>query len=133
MIMFKRKGPSARMMEALQAAMPAMVAAVETFQPILRAGIDELGEASRKAAEALRALRPQRVPPARKPCTWCGDLRKRPATHTVKWREPVVWWDEFDNTPTYWPAGRTMRMCEFHAEIAERYKGVRAYRFRRLT
>lgn len=93
---------------------------------------DGLTEAARRASGALRALHSRRRPAARKPCSWCSDRAKRPATHTVKWRELVVWIDEFDGTVTWWPAGRVMRMCEFHARIAQRYEGTKAYRFRSL-
>ena len=107
----------------------------DVLVPLLNVVADAFKRAAERARADLQVLReflgPRRPAPS-KPCTWCSPRLKRPATHTVKWREPVVWWDEFDGTPTYWPAGRTMRMCQFHAKIAERYNGVRAYRFRRL-
>ena len=119
-----------------QAAAPAIQASAEALQPVFRLLSDQfkrMAEQARRLLDAFAVVLPPRRRRPHEPCTWCSDRIKRPATHTVKWREPVVWWDEFDNTPTYWPAGRTMRMCEFHAAIAERYNGVRAYRFRRLT
>ena len=124
-----------RMTEIAQAAAPVIQATGEALAPMLLV----LGEQFKRTAEHARRLLDTfavvvapRKPAARKPCTWCSDRVKRPAAYTVKWREPVVWWDEFDGTPTYWEAGRRMRMCEFHARIAERYNGVKAYRFRRI-
>lgn len=118
------------------AAAPVMKATAEVLVPVL----EVVASAFRKAAEQARAtagsllgIRHQLSrPPARKPCAWCAQSRTRPATHTVKWREPVVWWDEDSDAPTCWPAGRVMRMCEFHARIAARYSGVKIYRFRRV-
>lgn len=107
----------------------------------LTLALEAMAGAFRKAAEQARATAGSLLgirarlsrPPARKPCAWCTESRKRPATHTVKWREPVVWWHEDSDAPTCWPAGRVMRMCEFHARIAARYSGVKIYRFRRMT
>lgn len=119
-----------------QAAAPALAAAAGALSPVLTLFASQLKTTFERAAKAIdvfaATLGPKRHRPARKPCAWCVDSRKRPATHTVKWREPVMWRDELDGTYTMWPAGRVMRMCQFHANIAERYNGVQAYRFRRL-
>lgn len=125
-----------RVEEVALAASPVLKVTAEAMVPMLEAMAAAFRKAGGHAREAVESLfdirRKLSRPPARKPCAWCSKGSKRPATHTVKWREPVVWWDEFDGTPTLWPARRVMRMCEFHAQIAERYNGVKAYRFRRL-
>jgi hypothetical protein len=112
-------------------AVPTVVEVVSPAVSLISEQFIQAASSARTARNALWRLWPRRRPVS-KPCTWCSDRAKRPATHTVKWRELVVWWDEFDGTPTFWPAGRVMRMCEFHARIAKRYDGVKAYRFRRL-
>lgn len=117
------------------AAAPVMKATAEALVPMLEVmatTFRRAAEQARVTAEDVFAIRRRLSrPPARKPCAWCTRRRARPATHTVKWREPVTWWHEDSDEPTCWPAGRVMRMCEFHAQIAERYNGVKAYRFRR--
>lgn len=113
---------------ALGAVCTQMRAAVQSISRL----VQKAGREIAMAWNPFLSTKAPRRPPASKPCSWCSSGLKRPATHTVKWREPVVWWDEVDGTSTLWPAGRQMRMCEFHARIAERYRGVQAYRFRRL-
>jgi hypothetical protein len=125
-----------RQAEALvQAVAPPLGAALETVAPVVQALAARMAKAVAAANSVLRAfvvaMRSPRRRPARKPCAWCSQHSKRPATHTVKWREPVVFEDDHDG-PTHWPAGRVMIMCDFHARTARRYNGVTAYRFRRL-
>lgn len=126
-------GEMQKRVEAISlAAAPAIAAAAEALAPALNVIVSATRQVRQFADTITATLRSARRPAARKPCTWCSNYAKRPAVFTVKWREPVVWWDEFDGTPTFWEAGRRMRMCEFHARIAERYNGVKTYRFRRL-
>lgn len=67
------------------------------------------------------------------PCAWCPDGAKLPATHMTKWRKAVTFEDELTTAPPVtWEPGRRLRMCVFHAQIAERYDGVKVYRFRRI-
>lgn len=119
----------------VQAVAPALRAALETTAPIVRLFASGMAKATAAASSGLRAfavaMRSPRRRPPRKPCAWCSQRSKRPATHTVKWREPVVFEDDHDG-PTHWPAGRVMIMCDFHARAARRHNGVTAYRFRRL-
>lgn len=79
---------------------------------------------------------PPRRRSARKPCAWCTTCVKRPATHTVKWHEQIVWSNLYDGGDAadrrVTPAGRRQIMCQFHAHRAARYPGVKVYRFRRL-
>lgn len=130
--MDEEQGVRERAEKFAQAAAPALAAAAAAVAPVLGVIAGQFKAAAESAGQLFTSLRSSFArPAARKPCAWCAEMRKRPATHTVKWREPIVFWDDYD-APVYWPAGRAMRMCEFHARIAERYNGVQAYRFRRL-
>jgi hypothetical protein len=74
---------------------------------------------------ALIAPPPRRRLP-KKPCRWCVDRYAMPATHVAVWpRQPV--WDE--EGP--WMPPRRVRVCAFHGLFAQRYHGVRLYRFRK--
>lgn len=75
---------------------------------------------------AFPAAPPRRQLP-KKPCRWCVDRYAMPATHVAVWpREPV--WDE--DGP--WMPPRRVRVCAFHGRFAQRYHGVRLYRFRKV-
>lgn len=122
--------------KAAQMIPPGLAAAAGSLAPVLAVVASQFKRAVQEAQKALEsfvtsAWSYQQRPPAKKPCAWCGKARQRPATHTVKWRELVVFWDEHDE-PIVWQPGRVMRMCEYHAKTAQRYNGVQAYRFRRI-
>lgn len=86
--------------------------------------------------DVFAVVAPARRRPARKSCAWCTDRVKRPATHTVKWHERIVWSDLYDGGDAadrrVTPAGTRQVMCQFHSQRAAWYPGVRVYRFRRL-
>lgn len=112
-----------------EALAPALRASGEALAPVLQVLGDrfkQVAEQARRQLDVLALLLPPRRPAAHKPCARCTDRVKRPATHIVKWHSTVVF-------GTVQPAGRTERMCEFHARQAERYRGVKIYRFRRLA
>lgn len=119
-----------------QTAAPVIQAAGEALSPVLQVIGDQFKRAAEQARQLLdmfAVVLPPRRPPARKPCAWCTDRVKRPATHVVKWHKTVVWEDEYNQDGTViQPGGRRQQMCEFHAKLAARYSGVKTYRFRRV-
>lgn len=127
-----------RMYDLAHAAQGLQAAAVRMAPNMLRFG-ERFREVSRqinRLVDAFAGWAPPRRRPARKPCAWCTDRVKRPATHTVKWHQEIVWSNLYDGGDAadqrVTPAGRRQIMCQFHAGRAVRYPGVKVYRFRRL-
>lgn len=120
-----------------EALAPVLRASGEALAPVLQvlgSQFKQMAEQARRQLDVLVLLLPPRRPAAHKPCAWCTDRVKRPATYIVKWHKTVVWEDDYDQEgAVVQPGGRRQRMCEFHAKLAERYSGVKIYRFRRLA
>jgi hypothetical protein len=98
----------------------------DALNALAAAGLEVAG-GSHWATWAFPASPPRRQLP-KKPCQWCVDRYAMPATHVAVWpREPV--WDE--DGP--WMPPRRVRVCAFHGRFAQRYHGVRLYRFRKVN
>lgn len=114
------------------AAAPMIRATLETLAPVVAAMGHTAREAAGSVAAFMRAATSR--PPAKKPCAWCPERQKSPATHVTKWRKRVTWEDDLATGPAVtWEPGRRLSMCGFHAQVAERYDGVSTYRFRSLS
>lgn len=125
-----------RMVRLGEAAGPVLIATAEMVGPMLAAmgaAFKTAGERARVACAAFTVRPAPRRRAARKPCAWCTGRFKNPATHTVKWTEGLEWELLPEQGGGVWrvPVGHQMIMCQFHADQASRYPGVKTYRFRR--
>lgn len=132
-----KKEVSRQMQELAAAAGPLLNATAVVLQPVLAAFSASATRAAERICTVLESFsvacgRLPRRHAANKPCAWCNRKTARPATHLVKFREAVTFDDDYAEGVTTWAAGRRIRMCAFHANIASRYSGATAYRFRTL-